>query len=237
MAKSTSMSQSHSSCSGHSLRPNLELNASRESKPATEHRKTNHPRRKWKAVQHEKIQKEKKLRLQNWAKRCERLNKLSALNSKILKALDIKECLLEIQITLIEKLAVKENHIKKLVKTLNSSEISFDEMMKNVEDAIRALQYWEQSTFSLLQRKKKSEKRSESRYLFHFVNSSEDRNKVIKSCYHYVSNCACNALIFSDFTVSFQSLRNFWIIISISEHCAARSQSLHAIILNESLQE
>jgi len=139
MAESTSTSQSHPSCQG--LRPNFGLNASRGPKPATEHRKTDRPRRKWKAIQHEEIQKGKELRLQNWAKRRERLDELSALNPEISKALDIKECLLEVQATLIGKLAVKENHIKGLMETPDPSEIKFDEMVKDVEEAIRALQY------------------------------------------------------------------------------------------------
>lgn len=132
MAQSTSTSQS---------RPNLGLNASRGPKPATEHRRTDHPRRKWTAIQHEEIQKGKELRLQNWAKRRERLDELSALNPEISKALDIKECLLGVQAILIGKLAVKENHTKGLVETPDPSEINFDEMVKDVEEAIRALQY------------------------------------------------------------------------------------------------
>ncbi len=39
------------------------------------------------------------------------------------------------------KLAVKENHIKGLVETPDPSEINFNEMVKDVEDVIRALQY------------------------------------------------------------------------------------------------
>jgi len=132
MAQSTSTSQS---------RPNLGLNASRGPKPATEHRMTDRPRRKWKAIQHEEIQKGKELRLQNWAKRRERLDEVSALNPEISKALDIKECLLDVQATLIGKLTVKENHTKGLVETPDPSEINFDEMVKDVEEVIRALQY------------------------------------------------------------------------------------------------
>ena len=141
MAESTSTSQSHPSCPGHPLRPNFGLNASRGPRPATEHRKTNRSRRKWKAIQQEEIEKGKELRLQNWAKRRERLNELSALNPEISTALDIKECLLEVQATLIGKLAVKENHVKGLMETSDSSEIDFDEMVKDVEEAVRALQY------------------------------------------------------------------------------------------------
>ncbi len=141
MAESTSTSQLHPSCPGHPLRPNLGLNASRGPRPATEHKNTDRPRRKWQATQHEEIQKGKELRVQNWAKRRERLDELSALNPEVLKALDMKECMLEVQGMLLGKLAVKENHIKGLVETPDPSEINFDEMVNDVEEAIRALQY------------------------------------------------------------------------------------------------
>ena len=97
MAQSTSTSQSHPLCQGNPLRPNLGLNASRGSRPATGHRKTNRPQRKWQAAQYEEIQKGKELRVQNWAKRRERLNELSALDPEVLKALDMKECMLEVR--------------------------------------------------------------------------------------------------------------------------------------------
>ena len=141
MAEFTSTSQSHPSCPVHPLRPNFGLNASRGPRPATEYRKMDHPRRKWQATQHEEIQKGKELRVQNWAKRRERLKELSASNPEVLKALDIKECMLKVQGTLMGKLAVKDNHMKGLVETPDPSGIKFDEMVKDVEEAIRALQY------------------------------------------------------------------------------------------------
>ena len=73
-----------------SLRPNLGLNASRGPRPTIEHRQTDRPRRKWLAIQDEEGQKGKKVRCQNWAKRCERLNELSALKPELSKALDMK---------------------------------------------------------------------------------------------------------------------------------------------------
>lgn len=141
MSQSTSTPHPHPSPADTSLRPNLGLNSSRGPRPATEHRNTDRPRRKWQATQHKKIQKGKELRLQNWAKRRERLDELSALNPEISKALDMKECLLQVQGMLLGKLAVKENHIKGLVETADPCEINFDEMVKDIEEAIRALQY------------------------------------------------------------------------------------------------
>ena len=102
----------------------------------TEQRKTDRPRRKWQAIQDEEIQKGKELRLRNWAKRCERLDDLSALNPEILKTLEIKECMLEVQAALLGKLAAEENHIKGLVETFEPSDINFDERVKEVEVAI-----------------------------------------------------------------------------------------------------
>ena len=141
MSQSTSTPHPHPSPADTPLRPNLGLNASRGPRPATEHKNTDRPRRKWQATQYEEIQKGKELRLQNWAKRHERLDELSALNPEISKVLDMKECLLQVQGMLLGKLAVKENHIKGLVETPDPSEINFDEMVNDVEEAIRALQY------------------------------------------------------------------------------------------------
>lgn len=42
---------------------------------------------------------------------------------------------------MIGKLTVKENHIKGLVETPDPSKINLDEMVKDMEQAIRALQY------------------------------------------------------------------------------------------------
>ena len=53
----------------------------------------------------------KELRLQKWAKQRERLDNLSALRPEILKELDIKECLLEVQAVLLGRLAAEENCI------------------------------------------------------------------------------------------------------------------------------
>lgn len=87
-----------------------------------EQRRTDRPRRKWRSIQDEEIQKGKELRLQNWAKRRERLDDLSALNPGILKVLNIKECLLEVQAALLGRLAAEENQIKGLVEIFEPSE-------------------------------------------------------------------------------------------------------------------
>ena len=141
MVQSNSTSQSHPTCQGNPLRPNLGLNASRGPRPATEHKETKRPRRKWQATQDEEIQKGKKLRVQNWAKRRERLNELFALNLEVLKALDMKECMLEVQGMLLGKLAVEENRLKGLAKDLDPSIANFDERIQEIEEVIRSVQY------------------------------------------------------------------------------------------------
>jgi hypothetical protein len=138
MAGSTSVSQPHSSCQGHPLRPNLGFNASRGRRPATVPGKTDRPRRKLLATQDEEVQEGKKLRCQNWAKRRERL---SALNPELSKALDMKECMLEVQGMLLGKLAVEENRLKGLAETLSPPIANFDERVKEVEEVMRSMQY------------------------------------------------------------------------------------------------
>ncbi len=141
MAQSTSTSQSHPPCPGHPLRPNLGLNASRGPRPATERRKTNRPRRKWQATQDKEIQKGKELRVQNWAKRRGRLDELSALDPEVLKALDIKECILEVQGILLGKLAAEENRLKGLAEIPSPPMANFDDRVRELEEVIRSMQY------------------------------------------------------------------------------------------------
>lgn len=107
----------------------------------TEHRKTNCPRRKWQATQDEEIQKGKELRVQNWAKRRERLDELSALNPEFLKALDMKECMLEVQGILLGKLVAEENRLKGLAEDSGPPIANSDERVQEVEEVIRPMQY------------------------------------------------------------------------------------------------
>lgn len=134
MAEFTNTSQQKSSYPDRPLRPNLGFNA-------TEHGKSDHPRRKWLATQNEEIQKGKELRCQNWAKRCERLNELSAINPELSKALDMKECMLEVQGILLGKLAAEENRLKGLAETPSRPIANFDERVKEVEGLIQSMQY------------------------------------------------------------------------------------------------
>jgi len=140
MAGFTSTSQPHPSYPGRPLRPNLGSNASEGPRPTTEHGKSDRPRRKWLATQDEEIQKGE-LRSQNWAKRREWLNELSALNPQLSKALDMKECMLKVQGMILGKLAAEENHLKGLAETSNRSIANFDDRVREVEEVIRSMQY------------------------------------------------------------------------------------------------
>ncbi len=142
MAGFISTSQSHSSYPDRPLRPNLESNASEGSRLTTEHGKSDRPRRKWLVTQDEEIQK-RKLRSQNWAKRREWLNELFVLNPQLSKALDMKECMLKVQRMILGKLAAEENHLKGLAETSNRSIANFDDRVKEVEEVIRSMQYWD----------------------------------------------------------------------------------------------
>jgi len=143
MTRFISTSQSHSSYSDRSLRSNLEFNASEESRFTTEHEKSNRSWRKWLITQDEKIQKRKKLCSQSWAKCRERLNELFVLNSKLSKALDMKECMLKMQRMILKKLAVEENHLKRLEEISNQLIANFDDRVKEIEEMIRSMQYWD----------------------------------------------------------------------------------------------
>ena len=81
------------------------------------------------------------MRLRDWAKRRERLDDLSVLNPEIIKAIDTKECLLEVQAALLRRLAAEENHVKGLVDTFKSSNIDFHTRVQKVEETIKALQF------------------------------------------------------------------------------------------------
>lgn len=115
------------------------LNASRRpAKSTTEHGATRPGPQSYQNTQEDEIQ---KLHRQNIEKRQQRLGELSASDPEYTKELDLKECMLEVQAVLIGRLAAEENHLKGLVETSEPSDVNFDERVKDVEEAIQALQY------------------------------------------------------------------------------------------------
>lgn len=91
------------------------------------------PRSKWLATQDEEIQKEKELRR-------ERLDKLFALKPELSKAIDMKECMLEVQGMLLGKLAADEIRPKGLAETPPPPIANFDKRVEEVEEVIRSMQ-------------------------------------------------------------------------------------------------
>lgn len=83
----------------------------------------------------------RKLYRQKLEKRRKRLEQLSALDPRYVRELGLRESMLEVQAVLLGRVAAEENHITGLEDTSEPSNMSFDERVKEVEDAIQALQY------------------------------------------------------------------------------------------------
>lgn len=77
-------------------------------------------------------------RQEKLAKRDER-RKQSASNPEHLMALNIKECLLEVQQFFLKQLATEENHVTEVVKILGTPMIEFKKNEKEVERVIKRL--------------------------------------------------------------------------------------------------
>jgi hypothetical protein len=63
------------------------------------------------------------------------------LNPELSKALDMNECMLEVQGMVLGKLAAEENHLKRLGETSNRPIANFDDRVKEIEEVIRSMQY------------------------------------------------------------------------------------------------
>jgi len=83
----------------------------------------------------------RKLYRQGLEKRQKRLEQSSASDPRYMRELDLKECMLEVQAVLLGRIAAEENRIMGLVETSQPSNMSFDERVKEVEDAMQALRY------------------------------------------------------------------------------------------------
>lgn len=78
-------------------------------------------------------------------KQWEWLEKLSYSDSEHAKLLDIRECMLEVQKMLLQKLTAAEDHFKKVAVIVRFFiiKISFEKWVKEIVKVIQALQYWE----------------------------------------------------------------------------------------------
>ena len=89
----------------------------------------------------DELKQKKELHLQRRAKEHQQLEEQSVTNLEYLKALNIKECMLEIQSVMLEKLAAEENHLKDLAEVPGLVFLNFDERVKEVEEALTMLKY------------------------------------------------------------------------------------------------
>jgi hypothetical protein len=89
----------------------------------------------------EAVRRGKKLYHQRRAKEREQVEEQSATNLEYLEALDVKECMLEIQSVTLGKLAAQENHLKGLADMPGPVILNFAERVKEVEETITMLKY------------------------------------------------------------------------------------------------
>ncbi|KAF8862725.1 hypothetical protein BDZ45DRAFT_739037 [Acephala macrosclerotiorum] len=87
------------------------------------------------------LKRKKELYLQKRAKQRQQLEEQSGTSVEYLQALDVKECMLEIQSVILGKLAADENHFKGLVKIPGVAALNFDERVKETEEALTMLKY------------------------------------------------------------------------------------------------
>ena len=140
MAETTSTLRPHLSCSHFLIRFAFRVNASRGVSSATRCETKHRPRRGWLATQAKEIQQANELYCRGRAKRRERLESLSALNPDLSKALDMKECMLEIQAVSLRRLAAEENQLKGFAAGPKPLNPDFDRRIK-LEEAIKPLRY------------------------------------------------------------------------------------------------
>ena len=123
------------------FRTRLEINASGSRSLATENRGCHGSRRATQNAFGKEIERRKKLHFQKGAAQYERWEEQSTSVQEHLKALDIKECVLEVQAVFLRKLAKEENRLKKRADGPSMSFAEFDELVKEVERPIQTLQY------------------------------------------------------------------------------------------------
>lgn len=62
-------------------------------------------------------------------------------NLKLLYEIDVKECMLEIKLVILGKLAANENHLKGLVEVPRKVVVNFNKRVKEVAKALTILKY------------------------------------------------------------------------------------------------
>lgn len=99
-----------------------------------------HSRRKFQSRE-DGIKQKKELYLQKRAKQHEQLEEQLATNLEFLQALDVKECMLEIQSVMLGKLAAEENHLKGYAEVPGLVVLNFDERVREKEEALTMLKF------------------------------------------------------------------------------------------------
>ena len=97
-------------------------------------------RRKFRSRE-EGLKQKKELYLHKRAKQREQLEEQSTTNIQFLQALHVKECMLEIQSVILEKLAAEENHLKGFAEVPGLAVSNFDERAREVGEALTMLKY------------------------------------------------------------------------------------------------
>ncbi|PVH69000.1 hypothetical protein DL98DRAFT_599040 [Cadophora sp. DSE1049] len=87
------------------------------------------------------LKRKKELYLHKRAKQRQQLEEQSGTSVEYLQALDVKECMLEIQSVILGKLAADENHFKGLVEIPGVAALNLDERVKETEEALTMLKY------------------------------------------------------------------------------------------------
>ena len=89
------------------------------------------------------LKRRKELHLQKRANQREQLEENVASNLEYLQALDVKECVLEVQEVILGKLAAEENRLKGFsdVPEVELTQTSFAERVEEVEEALLMLKY------------------------------------------------------------------------------------------------
>ena len=123
------------------MRPTPKLNACRGQRQATGQKLLSPFRRQWLATQSDHLREAKELRSRKWEERCKRLDELLAMRPEISQALDMKECMLEVQKLFLGKVAAEQNRLNGLANTTSQPLADLDQQIKEAEEAIRAMQY------------------------------------------------------------------------------------------------
>ena len=123
------------------FRTRLKVNASGSRSLTTEYQACHRSRRSPQNAFGREIERRKQLHLEKRAAQYEKWEEQSTSVQEYMKALDIKECVLEVQAVFLRRLAKEENRLKEFTDGPSISLADFGELVKEVERSIQTLQY------------------------------------------------------------------------------------------------